>query len=72
MSLSVSGLGELWYLREKKQFSSVPGFPQLRLFLPSRDIHNECNVIKPQSASDQALSATWAAQGRCAVWELTN
>lgn len=32
-----------------------------------RDINNEHDVIKPQSASDQALSATWAAQGRCVV-----
>lgn len=55
---------ELWYLRETKQLSSIPGFSQFRLFFSPRDINNEPNVIKPPSASDQALSATWAAQGQ--------
>lgn len=40
----------------------------LRLFRSPRDVNNEPNVINPQSASNQALSAAWAAQGRCAVW----
>lgn len=44
----------------------------LRLFRSPRDVNNEPNVINPQSASNQALSAAWAAQGRCAVWTLTN
>lgn len=38
----------------------------------SKDVNNEPNVIEPQSASNQASSATRDAQGRCAVWALTN
>lgn len=48
------------------------GFLSSDYFTSPRDINNEHNVIKPPSTSDQALSATWTSQGRCAVWELTN
>lgn len=44
---------ELWYLREKKRLSYVPGFSQFRLFLSLRDINNESSVDKAPSASDE-------------------
>lgn len=57
--LSASRPGKLTFKGKGK--SSLRYLDFLRLFLCPRDINNEPNVINPQSASNQALSATWAA-----------
>lgn len=62
---------ELWYLREKKRLSYVPGFSQFRLFLSLRDINNESSVDKPHQLLT-SLVCHLGCPGRCAVWELRN